>query len=153
MCTLPLATSGTPVMRESCRKLCKQSASSSPSSNSTHSHRFDAKRCLARIVMAQAASKEMPGENASKTSHPVSIAQCGSGHAMRYWPLGAERRASVMNSHKLPQPCKCCGNTTTLKPGSANSAPGNNFKPSFFASVWARTRPATEHSSVSASAA
>ena len=59
--------------------------------------------------------------------------------------------------HSRPQPPKWRGNTTMRQPGWAGSvrvkrAPGMKASPHFSASVWARTTPATEQSSVSASA-
>jgi hypothetical protein len=70
--------------------------------------------------------------------------------------LGAARRPAVMNSHSAPQPLRLCDSAISRNcpspPSSTNSLPASSLRPSFFASACARTSPATEHSSVMASA-
>ncbi len=104
----------------------------------------------------------------------------------RYWPLGAARRAAVMNSHRLPQPLQVARNGhQAVAPESelaAQQQPERARRACVFAlalalalariririrlgrpglgaalplsrsAVQARTTPATEHSSVMASA-
>ena len=71
-------------------------------------------------------------------------------------PLSADIRSRVMVSLRLPYPLRLVA-ITTMRKGllacTRNSEPMSSLSPSSFASTWARTTPASEHSSVMASAA
>jgi hypothetical protein len=59
-----------------------------------------------------------------------------------------------MSCDRLPYASRSVASSTSFGPSAIlNSAPTMSFKPCSFAATWARTTPASEHSSVMASAA
>ncbi len=72
----------------------------------------------------------------------------------RYWPFAAARRPCVTRRASAPYPPRLCASATKRRPSaSRNSLPTMSGRPASRAAAWARTTPASEHSSVSASAA
>ena len=156
MCTSPQATQDRPSNPATSCRLCSHRLSSGASSSSTPSQQ-PGPSCATAACTAWAMAGTSPAGSSARCGRTMhsqpSRSRCqGLSASTRYRPLSARARAALMNSQRLPQPFRSRASATTRSGPQANSLPWIRAISQSRAASKARTAPATEHSSVRASA-